>query len=144
MPWLEELELDRVEGSTQYGKVRKLTVEQNTAFSHISSWILPSSLWLREHAIPPPPHGSQDKALGRRAREHDTSEILVPGPLPVPGREICSAINLCVQAASGKVMFNVTHAHLRLSVAVHACFNKKYSKIQKNLKQKKVLGPFWV
>lgn len=30
VPWLEELELNGVEGSTQYGKVRKLTAEQNT------------------------------------------------------------------------------------------------------------------
>lgn len=30
-PWLEKLELNRVEGSTQYGKVRKLTAEQRTA-----------------------------------------------------------------------------------------------------------------
>lgn len=30
MLWLEELELSRVENSTQYGKVRKLTAEQNT------------------------------------------------------------------------------------------------------------------
>lgn len=73
MPWLEELELNRVEGSTQYGKVRKLTAEQSTVFSHISSWISLSSLCIREHTIPPPPHGSQDKALGRRVREHDTS-----------------------------------------------------------------------
>lgn len=33
MLWLEELELNKVESSTQYGKVRKLTAEQSTQLS---------------------------------------------------------------------------------------------------------------
>lgn len=92
---------------------------------------------------PSTPTWQPGQRLGGRVKEHDTSEMFVPGPLPVPGREIISAINLCMQVASGKVMLHVTHAHLHLNVAVHACFNKKILKYKK-IKGKKVVGAFWV
>lgn len=75
-PWLEEPELKGAEKQRiirSMAKSEKFLAENTLSLSHISSWTPPSSLCLREHTIPPSPHGSQDKVFGRRAKKHDAS-----------------------------------------------------------------------